>query len=120
MVERTNRIAEEMKREISSIIQNQLKDPRLPEFVSITAVNVTRDLRYAKIYVSVLGTEEQKKEALQVLKNASGFIRREVGRKIQIRYTPELQFELDDSIEHGIYMSKLIDQTVKNTGNREE
>lgn len=120
MVDRTSRIAEEMKKEISSIIQNELKDPRLPEFISITAVNVTRDLRYAKVYISVLGTDEEKKNALQGLKSAAGFIRREVGRRIQIRYTPELQFELDDSIEHGIYMNKLINETIKDAGKQEE
>jgi len=113
MIERTNRISEEMKREISSIIQNEIKDPRMPEFVSITEVNVTRDLRYAKVYVSVYGNEEEKKNAISALKSASGFIRHEVGQRIQLRYTPELQFELDNSIERGMYMNKLINETLK-------
>ena len=113
MVERTNRIAEEMKKEISGIIQNELKDPRLPKLISITSLNVTKDLRYAKVYISVLGSDEEKKNAINGLRCAAGFIRREVGHRVQMRYTPELQFELDNSIEQGAYITKLINQTMK-------
>jgi ribosome-binding factor A len=102
MAERIYRISEEIKREISNIIQNDLKDPRLPEFVSVLSVDTTRDLRYAKVYVSVYGNEEEKKKAMEGLKNAAGFIRREIGQRIKLRYTPELLFELDNSIEYGI------------------
>ncbi|MDP4092530.1 MAG: 30S ribosome-binding factor RbfA [Bacillota bacterium] len=112
-MDRTDRISEEMKKEISSIINNELKDPRLPKIISLTAVNVTRDLRYAKVFVSVFGTEEEKKNAINGLKSAAGFIRREVGHRIQMRYTPEIQFELDNSIEKGAYITKLINDTVK-------
>ncbi len=113
MKDRTNRIAEEMKKEISNIIQNDIKDPRLPKLVSIMAVEVTRDLRYAKVFVSILGSEDEKKEALKGLKSAAGFIRREVGHRMQIRYSPELLFEIDSSIERGVYMSKLINDTLE-------
>lgn len=113
MVDRTSRISEEMKKEISDIIQNDIKDPRLPRLVSLVSVNVTKDLRYAKIFTSVLGNEEEKKNALSALKSAAGFIRRELGQRMQIRYIPELQFELDNSIEHGVYMSKLIKDVMK-------
>lgn len=113
MAERIYRISEEIKREISNIIQNDLKDPRLPEFVSVLSVDTTRDLRYAKVYVSVYGNEEEKKKAIEGLKNAAGFIRREIGQRIKLRYTPELLFELDNSIEYGIYINKLINETVK-------
>ncbi|RCX11405.1 ribosome-binding factor A [Anaerobacterium chartisolvens] len=113
MVDRTSRISEEVKREISNIIQNELKDPRLPGLLSIISANVTRDLRYAKVYVSVMGSEEDKKNAISALKSAAGFIRRELGHRVQLRYTPEIQFELDNSIEYGAYMSKLINDTVK-------
>jgi ribosome-binding factor A len=119
MIDRTTRIAEEMKREISGIIMNEIKDPRLPQLVSVLAVNVTKDLRYAKVYVSVLGGEDQKKGAIEALKSAAGFIRREVGHRVQLRYTPELQFELDNSIEHGVYMTKLINDTVKKEENKQ-
>lgn len=112
-MDRTVRISEEMKREISSIIQNELKDPRLSQLISVTNVNVTRDLRYAKVYVSIMGTEEEKKNSLNGLKSAAGFIRREVGHRVQLRYTPEVLFELDNSIEHGAYISKLINDAVK-------
>lgn len=112
MVNRLDRISEEVKREVSNIIQNELKDPRLPALVSVTMVNVTKDLKYAKVYVSVLGNEEEKKNAISGLKSAAGFIRREVGHRVQMRYTPEIHFELDDSIEHGAYISKLINKTV--------
>lgn len=113
MFDRTSRISEEIKRELSNIIQNELKDPRLPKMVSVVSVDTTKDLRYAKVYISVLGSDEEKSNALKALKSAAGFIRREVGRRILIRYTPELQFELDNSIEHGVYINKLINETIK-------
>ena len=113
MVSRTERISEEIKREISAIIQKELKDPRLPDLVSVLSAEVTKDLRYAKVYVSVLGTEEEKKNAMQGLKSAAGFIRREIGHRLQLRYVPELVFELDNSIERGVYITKLIDDTMK-------
>jgi ribosome-binding factor A len=104
MVERTARISEEIKKEISLIIRDQLKDPRLPELISIMKVETTRDLRYAKVFVSVYGDDAQKKSAAEALKSASGFIR---------HYTPELIFVIDTTIENGIRMSKLIDETMK-------
>ncbi len=112
-MDRTNRISEEMKKEISNIIQNELKDPRLPQMVSVMSANVTRDLRHAKVFISVFGSEEEKKSALSALKSAAGYIRREVGHRMQLRYTPELQFELDNSIEHGAYITRLINDTMK-------
>ncbi len=111
-MDRTDRISEEVKKEVSTIIQNELKDPRLPKMISVTAADVTRDLRYAKIYVSVLGNEDQKRDALRGLKSAAGFIRREIGHRIQLRYTPEIIFEMDDSIERGVYLNKLINETL--------
>ena len=109
---RIGRISEEMKKEVSGIIQNELKDPRLPKILSITSADVTKDLRYAKIYVSVFGTEEEKKNALEALKSAAGYIRREAGRRMQLRYAPEPLFYLDDSIERGAYITKLINETL--------
>ncbi len=105
-----------MKKEIADLISNTIKDPRLPELVSITAVRVTKDLRYAKVFVSVYGDDQQKKDALQALKHAAGFVRREIGQRIQLRYTPEILFVLDDSIEYGMHISNLIDKTM-NPGN---
>jgi len=111
-MDRTDRISEEVKKELSDLIQNHIKDPRLPDFVSVTEVSVTKDLRYAKAYISVLGDDNLKKGALDALKSASGYIRHEIGKRINLRYTPEFRFELDQSIEHGMYLSKLIDETV--------
>lgn len=112
-MDRINRISEEMKKEISSVIQNELKDPRLPQMISVISADVTKDLRYAKVRISVLGSEDDKKNALQGLKSAAGFIRREIGHRMQLRYTPEILFELDSSIERGAYISKLINDTMK-------
>lgn len=111
-MDRTDRISEEVKKELSELIQNHIKDPRLPDFVSVTAVRVTKDLRYAKVYVSVLGDEDKKKAALAALNSAAGFIRHEIGQRIKLRLTPEFNFILDDSIEKGMYLRKLIDETV--------
>lgn len=113
-MERINRISEEMRKEVSNIIQNELKDPRLPNLVSVVSANVTKDLRYAKVYVSVLGNDEEKINAISALKSAAGFIRREIGHRMQLRYTPEIHFELDNSIEYGAHITKLINETLKN------
>lgn len=110
MVDRIYRISEEVKKELCKIVQNEIKDPRMPKLTSITTVKVTKDLRYAKVFVSVLGNELDKKNALEALKSAAGFIRREIGHRIQLRYTPEFKFEIDNSIEHGIYITSLIDK----------
>ncbi|HOQ36445.1 MAG TPA: 30S ribosome-binding factor RbfA [Acetivibrio sp.] len=113
-MDRIARISEEIKREISNIIQNELKDPRLSKLISITHVNVTKDLRYAKVYVSIMGNDEDKNSSLEGLKSAAGFIRREIGHRIQLRYTPEIHFEIDNSIEQGAYITKLISETTQN------
>lgn len=120
-MERTDRIAGEMQKEIADIIRNNIKDPRLPGLVSVTAVRVTKDLRYAKVYVSVFGNDSEKQEAIKALKHAAGYVRHEVGQRIQLRYTPEITFMLDDSIEHGMHISRLINKTIyQNTDGREE
>lgn len=113
MADRTIRISEEVKKEISSIIQNEIKDPRLPSLVSVVACNVSKDLSHAKVFISVLGNDEEKKNALKALKSAAGFIRRELGHRVKLRAVPEIHFELDTSIEHGIYINKLLDDAKK-------
>ena len=105
--DRINKINEEVRRELSTIVR-ELKDSRIPMMTSIVAVRVTNDLSYAKVYVSVMGDEEVQKKAIQGLKSASGFVRREIGRKLQLRHTPEFIFELDHSIEQGAYINQLI------------
>jgi len=109
-VNRVIRISEEIKREVSDIIQNELKDPRVTGLISVTKAVATKDMRYAKIYVSIMADAEEQKSILQGLKNAAGFIRKEVGQRINIRYTPEIIFELDNSIEYGIKISNILKQ----------
>ena len=104
---RIGRINEEIQKELSSLIRN-LKDPRVQDtMISITRVEATPDLRYAKIYVSFL-QDDRAADALKGLKSAGGYLRRELGRSLQLRYTPELVWELDDSITYGAKMLKLI------------
>ena len=112
---RNNRLSGEMMKVISEIIRNEVKDPRISELLSVTDVHVTEDLKIAKVYVSVYGDIE---ESLKALKSASGFIRREVGKRIKLRLTPELIFEKDDTIQKGIYMSSLINKVIKDEESR--
>jgi ribosome-binding factor A len=104
---RGGRINEEIRRELSSIIQNEIKDPRLTAMISITRVDVTKDLRYAKVYVSIFGSEDEKVNSLSALKSSAGFMRKEIGHRINLRYTPELIIEIDNSIEHSMHMESL-------------
>ncbi len=105
--ERINRINEELHREIAGIVR-ELKDTRIPVMTSVVGVSVTNDLSYAKVYVSVMGNDEVQKNALAGLRSAAGFVRREVGRRVQIRHTPEILFELDHSIEHGAHINDIL------------
>lgn len=105
---RIGRINEEIQRELSALIRT-IKDPRVSEtgMVSITAVETTPDLRYAKVYVSALN-KEQSTAILKGLRSASGYLRRELGHALQLRYTPELVFEQDDSIDKGAHILELL------------
>ena len=104
---RKGRINEELQRELSALIRT-LKDPRVQQsMVSVTKVEATGDLRYAKVYISVLD-KDKSKETLKGLKSAGGFLRREIGSRLQLRYTPELVFEEDDSIAYGAKMFELL------------
>ncbi len=105
---REKRLAEEIKKIVSSIIRNELRDPRVSPMTSIVEVDLTGDLRHVNIYVSILGDNEEKEETMEGLTRASGFIRREIGKRIKARYTPEVTFKLDNSIERGVYMYNVI------------
>jgi ribosome-binding factor A len=107
---RINRISEEIRKEISDIIRSSVKDPRISQLTSVVKAEVAGDLRYAKIYVSVLGSEEDRVATLEGLKQASGFIRRELGNRMDIRYTPELQFVSDHSIEYSVAINKKLSE----------
>lgn len=109
---RGGRINEEMKKEISNLIRNDIKDPRITAMISVTAVEVTKDLRYAKVYVSIFAkNEEEKKANLEALKSAAGYIRKEIAQRINLRNNPQIIFELDDSIDYGMKIESLIQKT---------
>ena len=110
---KNQRINGEVQRELSRIITMEIKDPRINPMTSVTDVIVTPDLKYCKAYISVLGDEESAKDTLEGLKSATGYIRRELARSINLRNTPELLFVIDNSIEYGIEMSKKIDEVMK-------
>lgn len=114
--DRTDRIAGEMKREISAILRDS-KDPRLQGMISVLSVRLSRDLSYAKVIVSVLGSDEERNDAKKALKSAASFIRRELSARVDMRITPELSFEVSDAIEHEIRISKMIDDALKGTKN---
>jgi ribosome-binding factor A len=111
---KNTRINMEVQRELSEIIRLEIKDPRVNgAMTSVVAVEVTPDLKYCKAYISVLGDEERAKEAITGLKSAVGYIRRELARRVNLRNTPEISFVLDQSIEHGVNMSRLIDEVTR-------
>ena len=107
---RIGRINEEIQRELSDLIRG-LKDPRVQTMLSITRVDTTSDLRYAKVHISVL-EESRENEAMKGLRSAGGWLRRELGQKLQLRYTPELVFELDDSLKYGAHMYDLLSKLI--------
>ena len=108
---KNSRINGEVQRELSDIIRTELKDPRVhPVATTVVAVEVTPDLKYCKAYISVLGGEEAGKATIQGLKSAVGFIRSQLAKRINLRNTPEITFILDQSIEYGVNMSRLIDE----------
>lgn len=104
---RANRVAEQMKKELGDILNRKIKDPRVG-FVTITDVEVTGDLQQATVYLTILGSEDEKEATLKGLTKAKGFIRSEIGHRIRLRKTPELFFEIDHTIETGNRIEKLI------------
>lgn len=107
---RTVRIEEELKRALAEIFFSEIKDPRISEMATITKVKVTPDLKYAKVYVSIYDEEEKRSATINALTKAEGFVRAKVNERIKLRRIPVMQFILDNSIEYGIKMSKLIDE----------
>lgn len=106
---KNTRVNGEVQRELSRIISREIKDPRINPMTSVVAVEVAPDLKTCKAYISVLGDEKSQQDTLTGLKSAVGYIRRELARTINLRNTPEIRFVLDQSIEYGVNMSKLID-----------
>ncbi len=121
MTRRTERIDSIIKKEISDLLREQINDPRLTSLISITKVETSPDLKHSRVFISTLGDQVNKNEILQGFTAASGFLRRQLAKRLELRYTPELSFHLDDSIEHGAKILKLIEQvSSEDTENEDE
>ena len=110
---KNTRINGEVLKELSNIIRSEIKDPRINPMTSVVSVEVAPDLKTCKAYISVLGDEKSQQDTIAGLKSEEGYIRRELARTVNLRNTPEIKFILDQSIEYGINMSKLIDEVTK-------
>jgi len=117
---KNTRINGEVLRELSNIIRGEIKDPRINPMTSVVAVEVAPDLKTCKAYISVLGDEESQKNTLAGLKSAEGYIRRELAHNINLRNTPQITFVLDQSIEYGVKMSKMINDVTKDMPVRDD
>ena len=109
MTHRIERVNTLIRHEISDILQHQIKDPRLSDFVAVTGVSTSPDLRHARVFVSRIGSEQERQEILMVLASASSFFRKEMAKHLKIRRIPELSFQWDDSIERGAHLLQLMD-----------
>ena len=116
---RVEKLQELMKQEISQIILQELKDPRIG-FVTVTQVAVTGDLREAKVYVSLMGNEKQVEDCWKGLQSSLGYIRREIGQRIRLRFTPEISFALDKSLDYSAHIQELLLQVQKEAEQKEE
>ncbi|MBR6701083.1 MAG: 30S ribosome-binding factor RbfA [Firmicutes bacterium] len=111
---RSGRLGEEIRKIISNMmLRGDLKDPDISPITSVTAVDVTSDGSYATVYLSIMGTDEEKKATVAALKRAAGFIRNNIGKAVKIRHVPELTFKIDTTLEYGMHISKLIDDLNK-------
>ena len=113
MAHRIQRVNTLLRHEISELLKRQIKDPRLGTFIIVTEVSTSPDLKYAKIFVSCIASEEEKQETLSVLASASGFFRRELAKRLDLPRIPELNFQWDDSLERGDHLLQLIDKVSK-------
>jgi ribosome-binding factor A len=119
---RSEKVADLIQKEISQMLMKTIKDPRIG-FVTITKVTVSEDIRFAKVYFSVAGTLKERERSMKGLDSAKGYVRKELGRRIRLRYTPEIMFQFDPSIEYAIHMEELIQsihQEKEPDGNEEE
>lgn len=112
MTRRIERVNKLIRQELAELLRRHVKDPRLGNFITVTAVDTSADFKYCRIYVSHLGSAEQKEATLSGLTAATGFLRKELARRLELRRIPELSFEWDDSIERGNHLLSLIDEVV--------
>ena len=117
---KNTRINGEVQKELSNIIRGGIKDPRIHPLTSVVAVEVAPDLKTCKAWISVLGDEKAQADTLEGLKSAEGYIRRQLAHTVNLRNTPQIRFILDQSIEYGVHMSKLIDDVVEDDSNVEK
>ncbi|MBB2182883.1 30S ribosome-binding factor RbfA [Lachnospiraceae bacterium MD1] len=117
---KNTRINGEVQKELSTLISREIKDPRISPMTSVVDVEVSPDLKTAKVYISVLGDSEAKESTLKGLKSAASFIRGQLAKSLNLRNTPELTFIIDNSIEYGVNMSKLIDEISKKSSDTSE
>ena len=113
MSHRVERVNTLIRREMSDLIQQELRDPRLTEFIAVTEVDTTFDLKHAKVFISCISGQQEEQKILGVLNSASGFLRTALANKVRLRYTPELHFIWDNSIEHGDKILRLIDEVTQ-------
>lgn len=113
---RLSRVGEEIKKELSILLQREMKDPRIG-FVTVTDVEVTSDLQLAKVYVSIFGSDEEREASLEGLRKAKGYLRTEIGRRIKLRHTPDLVFKLDQSIDYGKKIDAILREITAGEGN---
>ena len=114
---KNTRINAEVQRELSNILHNGIKDPRVAPMTSVVAVEVAPDLKTCKAYISVLGDEQARQDTLKGLQSAEGYIRRELARTVNMRNTPEITFIMDQSIEYGVNISRKIDEVTRDLKN---
>lgn len=112
MAHRIERVNSLIRQEISQLLQREVKDPRLSGFITVTEVITAPDMKHTRVYISHLGTEAERLEALKILTAAAGFFRHELAKTLKLRYTPEVSFHGDDSIERGDRISRLIDRVI--------
>lgn len=117
--DRLDRISEEVRRALDGIIREDVRDPRIGGTFSITRAEVTRDLKYCKVRVSIL-EEDRRKPMMAALKSAAGFVRRELGRRVQLRYTPELLFELDTNIEYAAHINQILQESERHDSGEDQ
>ena len=110
MFSRGERIRKALMKEVSDIVQRHVKDPRISGIISVTDVELSNDYGHARVYVSVYGSDEQKEQTMLALQDSTSFVRKEVGRRIRLRHTPEIEFRPDDSLERGSRITDLIDK----------
>ena len=109
---RTRRVSEQMQRELAQLIREEINDPRVGSMVTVSAVDVSRDFGHAKVYITILDDQQDRKETIGILNKAAGFLRHEIGSRMTMRTIPQLHFHYDESIERGSHLSSLIDSAI--------